>query len=130
MELQVLQQAYPAIQALGAQVFFIGPETRDNALKLMDKQKATIPLLYDLDGSVMEAYKIAFTIPEYLQAGYKMFGGFPDGNPDTGWRIPVPATFVVDQKSVIRGRHVNADYTYRMEPAEILAVLKEIVSEG
>ncbi len=130
MTLQVLQQAYPAIQALGARVFFIGPETRDNALKLMDKQKATIPLLYDLDGSVMEAYKIAFTIPEYLQADYKMFGGFPDGNPGTGWRIPVPATFVVDQKSVIRGRHVNADYTYRMEPADILAVLKEIVSEG
>ncbi len=130
MELQVLQQAYPAIQALGAQIFFIGPETRDNATKLMDKQRATIPLLYDLDGSVMEAYKIAFTIPEYLQAGYKMFGGFPDGNPDTGWRIPVPATFVVDQKGVIRGRHVNADYTYRMEPAEILSVLQEIASKG
>ena len=97
---------------------------------VIDKQKATIPLLYDLDGSVMEAYKIAFTIPEYLQAGYKMFGGYPDANPETGWRIPVPATFVVDQKGVIRGRHVNADYTYRMEPAEILAVLKEIVSEG
>ena len=130
MELQVLQQAYAAIRALGAQVFFIGPETRDSALKLMDKQKATIPLLQDLDGAVMEAYKIAFTIPEYLQNGYKMFGGFPDANPETGWRIPVPATFVVDQKGAIRGRHVDADYTYRMEPAEILAVLKEIVSEG
>ena len=130
MELQVLQQAYPAIQALGAQVFFIGPETRDNALKLMDKQKATIPLLYDLDGSVMEAYKIAFTIPEYLQRGYQMMYGFPDANPSTGWRLPVPATFVVDQRGVIRSRHVDADYTYRMEPAEILAVLKEIVSEG
>ncbi len=38
MTLQVLQQAYPAIQALGTQVFLIGPETRDNALKLMEKQ--------------------------------------------------------------------------------------------
>jgi peroxiredoxin len=130
MTLQVLQQAYPAIQALGAEVFLIGPETRDNALKLMDKQKVTIPILYDIDGSVMEAYKLAFDVPEYLQAGYKMFGGFPDANPETGWRIPVPATFVVDQQSVIRGRHVDGDYTYRMEPAEILAVLKEIVSEG
>ena len=130
MELQVLQQAYPAIQALGAQVFLVGPETREDALKLMDKQKATIPLLYDLDGSVMEAYKLAFTIPDYLKAGYKMFGGFPDANPDTGWRIPVPATYVIDQASVIRGRHVNADYTRRMEPAEIIAVLKEIVSGG
>jgi len=130
MELQVLQQAYPAIQALGAQVFFIGPETRDNATKFMDKQRATIPVLYDLDGSVMEAYKIAFTIPEYLQNGYKMFAGIPDANPDTGWRIPVPATFVIDQQGVVRGRHVNADYTYRMEPAEILSVLQEIADRG
>ena len=130
MELQVLQQAYAAIQALGAQIFFIGPETRDNATKFMDKNKATIPLLNDLDGSVMEAYKIAFTIPEYLQNGYKMFGGFPDANPETGWRIPVPATFVVDQRGVIRGRHVNADYTYRMEPAEILSVLRKIAGQS
>jgi peroxiredoxin len=130
MELQVLQQAYPAIQVLGALVFFIGPETRDNALKLMDKQKATIPLLYDLDGSVMEAYKIAFTIPEYLQSGYQMFAGFPDANANTGWRLPVPATFVIDQQGVIRGRYVNADYTYRMEPAEILSALQGIVGQG
>ena len=110
-------------------MFLIGPETRDNALKLMDKQKATIPLLYDLDGSVMEAYKIAFTIPEYLQSGYQMFGGFPDANPETGWRIPVPATFVVDQQGVIRSRYINADYTRRMEPAEILRVLREIAGQ-
>ena len=95
-----------------------------------DVKRRALGAGFDLDGSVMEAYKLAFDVPEYLKAGYKMFGGFPDANPETGWRIPVPATFVVDQQSVIRGRHVDADYTHRMEPAEIIAVLKEIVSEG
>ena len=125
MELQGLQQAYAEIQSLGALVFLIGPETRENALKLMDQQHATIPLLYDLDGSVMESYKIAFSVPDYLKPGYQMFG-LPDANPGTSWRLPVPATFIVDQQSIIRGRHVNADYTYRMEPGDILDALREI----
>ncbi len=112
---------------MGAKAFFIGPETRDNALKFTDKQHATIPVLYDLDGSVMEAYKVAFTVPDYFKPGYQMMYGFPDTNPSTGWRLPVPATFVVDQQGVIRGRYVNADYTRRMEPSDILSILGEIV---
>ena len=115
------------MQSLGAEVFLIGPETRENALKLMDKQHATIPLLYDLDGSVMESYKIAFTVPDYLKPGYQMFG-LPGANPGTSWQLPVPATFIVDQQGIIRGRYVNADYTRRMEPDDILNVLREIAS--
>jgi peroxiredoxin len=120
-----VQQAYSEIQSLGAEVFFIGPETRDNAQKLMDKAHASIPLLYDLDGAVIDAYKISYDIPGYLQAMYKMIG-FPDANPGTGWKLPIPATFIVDQDGVIRGRYVNADYTTRMEPADIVSALREI----
>jgi peroxiredoxin len=94
----------------------------------MDRQHVTIPLLYDLDGSVMEAYKIAFTIPDYLKPIYEM-AGLPGTNPSTGWKLPVPATYIVDQQGVIRGRYVNADYTRRMEPADVLAVLREIVDQ-
>lgn len=123
-----MQQAYPEIKALGAEVYFIGPETRDNAMKLMDKHHASIPILYDLDGSVMEAYHLAFTIPPYLQASYER-NGFPALNPATGWRVPVPATFIVDQQGIIRSRYVNADYTHRMEPADIIRVLREIAGQ-
>jgi peroxiredoxin len=91
-------------------------------------QDVTIPLLYDLDGSVMEVYKIAFSVPDYLKPVYEM-AGFPGANPSTGWRLPVPATYVVDQQGVIRGRYINADYTRRMEPADILSILREIVEQ-
>ena len=95
-------------------------------MKLMDKAHASIPILCDRNGSVMEAYKIAFALPDYLQPIYEQLG-FPEANPETGWRLPVPATFIVDQHHVIRGRYVNADYTHRMEPADILKVIREIV---
>ena len=122
-----MQQINEAIEQLGGRAFFIGPETEEESLKLMEKTKATIPLLYDRDGSLMEAYKLAFTLPEYLQPVYADFGiDLAATNPEAGWRLPVPATFVVDQERKIRARYLNADYRYRMEPADILKALEAI----
>lgn len=123
-----MQRAYPEIQSLGWEAFFIGPETEEAVLKMMEKTHATIPLLYDLDGSVMEAYKLVFTVPEHLQPVYTEFGiELPQHNAATGWRLPIPATFIVDQEGIVRARYQNADYRYRMEPADILAALRKIV---
>lgn len=120
-----MQQVYDEIQSLGAEVFFIGPETREDALKLMEKQSATIPLLYDVDGSVIRSFGLAFDIPDYLQPAMRAVG-LPDANPDTGWMLPIPATYVVDTGGNIRARYMNTNYTYRMEPAAILDVLRDI----
>ncbi len=116
------------IQALGAEAFFIGPETRDDAMKLMDKQNASIPLLYDLDGSVMSSYGLSYEVPAYLQPFLRAMGP-PEANPETGWQLPIPATYVLDKEGVVRKRHLDADHTYRMEPADVLAVLKEIAEK-
>ena len=123
-----MQQAYAEIQAQGAEVFFIGPETRDNAMKLMEKQNASIPLLYDLDGSVMRSYGLSFELPTYLQPF--LAASLPEANPETGWRLPIPATYVLNQQGTVHARHVNPDYTYRMEPMDVIEALKEIAAEG
>ncbi len=107
-------------------MYFIGPEVRDSALQMMEKAQATVPLLYDRDGAVMEAYRVEFEVPEYLREGYARFG-FPEMNPETGWRLPIPATFVLDREGVVRARYVNADYRYRMEPADVVRAVREVV---
>ena len=117
------------IRGLGAEAFFIGPETRDNAMKLMDKQNTSIPLLYDRDGSVMQSYGLAFELPAYMQPFLGAMG-LPEANPETGWQLPIPATYVLDQQGVVRARHLNADYTYRMEPSDVIKALKEIGAGG
>ena len=106
-------------------MFLIGPETEEAALKLMEKQHATIPLLHDTDGAVMESYKLAFELPEAVQQAY-MAGGLdlPEFNPQTGWRLPIPATFVVDSARKISARYVNPNQTFRMEPAAVLEAVQ------
>ena len=69
---------------------------------------------------------LSFDLPERLRPMYHRGLGFPDRNPATGWRLPVPATFVVDRAGIIRARHCLADYRYRMEPRDILAAIREL----
>ncbi len=85
-----------------------------------------IPILTDSDGAVMDAYGLSFELPERLKAAYRGLG-FPDRNPATEWRLPVPATFVIDMAGAIRSRHCLSDYRYRMEPRDIVAAVRELV---
>jgi hypothetical protein len=73
----------------------------------------------------MDAFGLAYEIPNYMRADYAHIG-FPDLNPGTGWRLPVCATYIVDRNTVIRLRHLDVDYTRRMEPADIVAALRKL----
>jgi peroxiredoxin len=127
VELSSLVQAHPEVRKLGGVPLYVGPETRANAAKMRAKWNSPIPVLYDRDGRAMDAFGIAYEMPECLREDYRHLG-FPDLNPGTGWRLPIPATFLIDQLGVIRGRHVDADFTRRAEPADILAALKRVRS--
>ena len=85
-------------------------------------------MLSDIEGAVMDAYGLSFDLPERLRPAYGRGMGFPDRNPGTGWRLPVPATFVIDRSGVIRSRHCLADYRYRMEPRDIVEAVRELSS--
>ena len=49
-------------------------------------------------------------------------------NGDSSWELPVPARYVIDRRNVIRSADLNYDYTFRPEPAETLAVLRNLQS--
>lgn len=111
---------------LGATLFLVGPETEADARKMLARNETDIPILLDGDGAVMDAWGLSFDLPERLRPMYRRGLGFPDRNPATGWRLPVPATFVVDRAGIIRARHCLADYRYRMEPRDILAAIRAL----
>ena len=127
VELSELVQAYPQIRKLGGVPLYVGPETRMNAAKMRAKWNSPFPVLYDADGHAMDAFGTSFEMPDYLHDDYRQIG-LPNLNPGTGWRLPIPATFLIDQMGVIRARHVDADFTRRAEPIDILAALKRVRS--
>src|SRR5262249_56682278 len=84
-------------------------------------------MLRDFGNRVAEAYGLVFTLPDDLRAIYLKFGiDLARGNGDGTWRLPMPARFVIDGTGVIRAADVDPDYTKRTEPAETVAVLRQL----
>ena len=82
-------------------------------------------VLRDFGNRVAEAYGLAFTLPEDLQAFYLSFGiDLAQGNGDGTWRLPVPARFVIDRQGIVRAVDADPDYTRRPEPAQTVEILQ------
>lgn len=132
LEAHALESIREPIRAIGGEIFLVGPETAENALRLREKTGATIPLLTDTDTAVATAFGLTFELPEFFRARCAETGlNLPTLNPGAGWRLPIPATFVIGKDRRIVARHVDADFRRRMEPSAILAAaLAEAASRG
>lgn len=125
VELRALQSHLGEIMALGARLVAISPQAPDHSLSLTEKHGLEFEVLSDLDQSVIEAYHLQFTVDgdtrDLVENVFK--GDYGAQNADGSWRLPVPATFVLDRAGVVRASRVDPDYRTRMEPAAIVAAL-------
>lgn len=127
LELAALQRALPEIESLGAKLIAVSPETPDNSLSTREKNELAFDVLYDKGNGVAEGYGLVFTLSEKLRPIYAKFGiDVPGFNGDDTFKLPVPATFVIGQDGVIAYAFADADYTKRLEPAEIVKALKAL----
>lgn len=127
MELEALQEVCSEIRALGAELMVITPELERYTRALHRKLNLSFDMLTDLHLQIAEQYGLVFTLPDYLRELYKSFGSTLDRfNDEPGYRLPMPARYILDQKGIIRSADVNADYTIRPEPSETLRRLRDI----
>lgn len=128
--LRALQAALPEIEARGASLIAISPQSPDHSLSITEKAELAFDVLSDVDQSVIREYKLQFTLPADLQDvhvnAFQL--DLQDHNADHSWGLPVPATLVVDRNGVVRAAHVSADYRTRMEPTDLLAALDNLTS--
>ena len=127
LELQALQAQLSEFRALGANLIGVSPETPDTSLSAIDKHQLEFEVLSDIGNITARQYGLLFTVYEEMRPLYLKWGlDVPASNGDDSWELPVPATYVIDTDSVVRAAHVDKDYTRRMEPAQILATLREL----
>ena len=127
LELRALQAILPEIRARGAQLVCISPESPDHSISTLEKLALEFEVLSDAGNKVAGSYGLLMTVYEEMRPLYLEWGfDLPAVNGDDSWRLPVPATYVIDGNSVIRAAGVDRDYTRRMEPQDILAALKTL----
>jgi peroxiredoxin len=127
LELQALQAALPEIEARGASLVAISPQTAPNSRKSQRENKLAFPILSDEKSWVAAAFGLRFSLPDYLIELYKGFkNDLPTFNDDPAWVLPMPARFVIGTDGTIAYAEVNPDYTQRPDPSELLPVLDRL----
>ena len=127
LELRALQQVLPEIQALGATLVAISPQTPDHSLSTVEKNELTFEVLSDVGNQVARDYGLVFQLPEQLRPIYQGFGiDLPAHNGDRTFELPIPATYVIGTHGLVIHGFVDPDYTQRLEPEEILNALQSL----
>jgi peroxiredoxin len=111
------------VDAAGASLVAISPQTEKQAYFMHDQHKLAFPLLVDARNDIARQFGLVYRVPEEQQGIYRRtFVNFPFVNGDDHWELPIPATYVIDRGTILFAS-ANEDYTERPEPLEILAQL-------
>jgi len=127
MHLHTLNKNLPAFKKYGAQLITVTPQKPDKSAAQIKKDQYPFEVLSDLDSKVMKAYNLYYTLDPELVAVYKKHGLDVEAFNGKGRAVlPVPGTFIIDKKGVVRGVHADVDYKERMEPDAIITILKQL----
>jgi peroxiredoxin len=121
LTLRAYQRILPQIQALGVSLIAISPQRPDNTLTTVEKKELTFSVLSDVGNVVGRTYGLVFVTSEAAR-----HPGISAANGDESWQLPIPGTFVIAQDGTIILAFVDADWTHRLEPAELLKALAGI----
>ena len=126
-ELEAWRGLYPQLRELGALLVAISPQTIRQNDFMAGQHSLPFPLLSDAGCEVAEKFGLVYRVPEYHQHYYRsILVNVPFVNGDESWRLPLPATYVVDREGTIVFAEAHADFRVRPEPTEILDVLRNI----
>ncbi len=131
LELRAWQKHIAELRKLGATLVAISPQTPDNSMSTAEKNELEFSVLSDSAMEAARGFGIEFTLPPELVDLYGSVGNnLPELNGNGQWVLPIPATFVIDQSGTIQFAHLEADYRIRAEPAEVISLVRLLVSSA
>src|SRR6059058_5631306 len=130
LALRAYQQALRHLEAKGASLLAISPQTPDRSRALVEKLELTFALLSDRGNQVARQFGLVFTIDEAVRGAHKQVcANLPAFNGDNSWELPMAGTFLVDQSRTVRLAFVHPDFTRRLDPSVVIARLNELQDE-
>ncbi len=125
VELRAWERHMPELTALGAGLLAISPESPDVSAATSAGDGLSFDVLADHDNVVARTFRIVHAVPADTLARLESRGESLASRQGTAHpEIPLPATYVIDPDGVVRFAFVDADYTRRAEPADVLDRLR------
>ena len=124
LQLAAFQSALADIEAAGATLVAVSPQTPDQSLTLAEQRALEFPVLSDSGNRVAREYGLVYASSQVNTETLRELGvELADFNGDDTNTLPAAATFVIGQDGRIRFASVSGDYRWRVGPEEVLAVL-------
>jgi peroxiredoxin len=121
-ELEAWRDLYGTLRERGALLVAIGPQIARQSDFMAGQHGLPFPVLSDPGCQVAEKFGLVYTVPEYHQHYYKsILVNIPFVNGEPGWKLPLPATYVIGKDRKILFAEAHADFRVRPEPEEALA---------
>ena len=120
-ELEAWRDRHPRLREAGALLVAISPQTSRQSDFMAGQHGLPFPILSDPRCAVGEQFGLAYTVPDFQRDYFRsILLNIPFLNGEDSWRMPLPATFVVDRDRTILYAQAYADHRVRPEPEEAL----------
>ena len=125
-----LEDSLSLINAAGAHVIAITPEDYQGVEMTREKTEASFQIIPDQGHKIMDMYQVSYKLGRMMTLGMSMMGiKIREINASGDRVLPVPATYVIDERGIIRARHFNEDYRYRMPIKDIIDAVEYVKFE-
>ncbi|MDR6463509.1 peroxiredoxin [Chryseobacterium sediminis] len=120
--IETLQNLSPELKSKNAQLVIISPEKPEFIEKTISKTKTDYTVLYDEGYKIAEAFDVLYTPDSETLNFYnsKLKEDFADSRSDHSGRLPVSATFILNEDKEIIWRHFDTDYKKRASVEDII----------
>jgi peroxiredoxin len=132
-ELEAWRELHSRLREVGALLVAISPQTPRQSDFMVGQHGLPFPVLSDPGCTYAAQFGLAYTIPEYHRDYYRSVlvnipfvngtekQGVAEKAGDQGWRLILPATYVIGQDGKVLYAQAHADFRVRPEPEEALA---------
>jgi peroxiredoxin len=121
-ELETWRELYGQLRERGALMVAIGPQTERQNDFMVAQHGLPFAVLADPGCTLAEKFGVAYTVPESMREYYQsILINIPFVNGDESWRMPLPATYVINPAGRVVFAEAHADFRVRAEPEEALA---------
>jgi len=122
-----LDRAVPALEALGAAMVGVMPETIDHVRQTAGMRRLSFGLLSDPCNDYARLCGLAYELsPDHIRIHVERRRDLPKLHGDTLWRLPIPAVFVVESVGRVVFAFSDADPSRWPDPQELVDSLNAL----
>ncbi len=128
LHLKSFQKSLGDFTALGATILAVSVDKPEGAANVVKNNELGFDVISDSQADILKAYNVVYQVSEELAVKYlneykidlEAYSGRKDHV------IAVPATYVIDTSGKIVFAYANEDYKVRVEPEQVLNILKSL----